>query len=792
MTAAAKIRDKGHGDVVSFSKKVFIPLTRLCRDVCHYCTYAKTPRHIESPYMTRQQVLDVARAGQVAGCKEALFTLGDKPELRYRVAREALDALECETTLQYVAQMAELVFCETGLLPHINAGVMSAAEIEMFRDVSVSQGLMLESSATRLSAKGGPHFGSPDKDPELRLQVIREAGRLKVPFTTGILIGIGETRDERLQTLQAIQDLHREFGHIQEIIVQNFRAKPNTKMADAPEPSIDELLWTVEATRLMFGPDMNIQVPPNLNRGEIKPLIDAGINDWGGVSPVTPDFVNPEAPWPQLSSLARQTQAAGKTLVERLAIYPAHLLSNQEWLAPRMRSAALKYIDGRGLVREENWSPGETKAVPPKLTSIIRERVRSADGELQNTLSRARNDDPLTESMIVNLFNARGDAVSEICDAADRLRREVSGDAVTYVINRNINYTNVCYYKCSFCAFSKGKHSEQLRGKSYNLDLQEIVRRAGEAVARGATEVCMQGGIHPKYTGDTYLNICRALREEFPNLHIHAFSALEVQQGAQTLGLSIHSFLEKLRDAGLNSLPGTAAEVLDDEIRAMICPDKINTREWLEVISAAHDVGLKTTSTIMFGHVDEPRHWARHLMRLRDLQIQSGGITEFVPLPFVHAEAPMYLKGLSRKGPTFRESLLMHAVSRLILHPHITNIQTSWVKMGVDGAKACLQAGCNDLGGTLMNESISRAAGSTHGQELSPASIELIVADLGRDSQQRGTFYQAISGNKSREKFKSQILEPIVNTPVGRRNKTNALKSPSNVFSTSAHPVQDH
>ena len=774
MSPAATRRDQGHGDTISFSKKVFIPLTHLCRDVCHYCTYAKTPRHIESAYMTPEQVLDIARAGQAAGCKEALFTLGDKPELRYRVAREALIDLGFGTTLEYVAHMAGVVFAETGLLPHINAGIMTRDEIAMFRDVSVSQGIMLESAAARLCEKGGPHYGSPDKDPAIRLETIRLAGELHVPFTSGILIGIGETRDERLESLQKLYDLHEKYGHIQEIIVQNFRAKPDTLMANAPEPSLDELLWTVASTRMLFGLEMNIQVPPNLNRGDLQPLIEAGINDWGGVSPVTPDFVNPEAPWPQLESLAEQTRAAGKILVERLAVYPQHLLDSDGWLSPKMRAAALRFVGSDGFVRDEDWSPGQAQDVPQRKAQQQSECRQTAYDSILESLSRARNGDDLSETKITELFNARGDTFDEIRNAANELRHEMNGDVVTYVVNRNINYTNVCYFRCGFCAFSKGKHTENLRGKSYDLDLEEIVRRSREAVDRGATEVCMQGGIHPSYTGETYLEICRTIRQELPDIHIHAFSALEVWQGAQTLGISVSLFLEKLQKAGLNTLPGTAAEILDDEIRAMICPDKINTQQWLDVISSAHRVGLKTTSTIMFGHVDEPKYWARHLLRLREAQKETGGITEFVPLPFVHTEAPIYLKGLARKGPTYRESILMHAVSRLVLHPHITNIQTSWVKMGADGARDCLEAGCNDLGGTLMNESISRAAGSAHGQELSPSRIESIAATLDRPSQQRTTLYKNISSSK--QQFDSQDLLPIINTPVRRRGSTDAAR----------------
>ena len=773
MQAACDLRDRGHGSTVSYSRKVFIPLTRLCRDVCHYCTYARTPRHIDNPYMSRDEVLDVVQAGEKAGCKEALFTLGDKPELRYRVAREALAELGCETTLEYVEHMAGMVLQETSLLPHINAGVMTADEMAMLRKVSASQGLMLESTATHLCEKGGPHHGSPDKDPQRRLETIRLAGELRVPFTSGILIGIGESRSDRLEALQALYDLHSEYGHIQEIIIQNFRAKRDTSMADAAEPGLEELQWTIASARLMFGADMNIQVPSNLNKGDLQSLVDAGINDWGGVSPVTPDFVNPEASWPHLESLAQQTAFTGKTLVERLAVYPSYLHSTADWMAPAVRSRALRMIDGEGYARNDAWSPGRTSDVPYDIATRSRHMSARQRGgptdSLVDSLNRAQAGDELSESNIVELFAARGASFTAVCEAADALRKAVNGDTVSYVVNRNINYTNVCYFHCGFCAFSKGKLSENLRGPSYDIGLEEVTKRAREAHERGATEVCMQGGIHPLYTGNTYLEMCRAIKAAVPEMHIHALSALEIWQGAETLGISVAQFLEQLQAAGLDTLPGTAAEILDDEIRAILCPDKINTQQWLDVIGTAHDVGLKTTSTIMFGHVDQPHHWARHLLRLRSLQQRTNGITEFVPLPFVHLEAPMYLKGLARMGPTYRESVLMHAVARLSLHPYITNIQTSWTKMGINGARACLQAGANDLGGTLMNESISRAAGSIHGQELSPTRIERLVDSLQRIPQQRTTLYEPVPGHSSRQLFDSITLPSVKNTTVARR-----------------------
>lgn len=768
LAAAAAVRDIGHGRTVSYSRKVFIPLTHLCRDVCHYCTFARPPRRGEAAFMTPEQVLEVARAGERAGCHEALFTLGDKPELRYRAACEALDSLGYDSTVDYLAEMCALVLRETSLLPHVNPGVMTAEEIAALRRVSVSQGIMLESASKRLGERGGPHFGSPDKDPDVRLESMRQAGEQAVPFTSGILIGIGETRTERIDALLALRAQHRDYGHIQEIIIQNFRAKPGTRMHDAPEPNIEELMWTIAAARLAFGPTMNIQAPPNLSADDYPDLLAAGLNDWGGVSPVTPDHVNPEAPWPHLASLRERTEAAGHRLVERLAVYPAYCADLPRWvdddLAPRVR----QNLDASGFARTDSWSPGIVME-PPQGDVPAAPNLTRVDTKVSQLIDKAANAGDLSESDITTLFGARGPDFHAVCQGADELRKAVNGDTVTYVVNRNINYTNICYFKCQFCAFSKGKLSENLRGTPYDLAIDEVVRRAHEAWDRGATEVCMQGGIHPDYTGETYLELCRALKAELPDLHIHAFSPLEVSQGAQTLGLPVAAFLEQLRDAGLGTLPGTAAEILDDDVRATLCPDKIKSDEWLNVMAAAHELGLRTTSTIMFGHMETVSSWARHLVRLRDLQKRTGGFTEFVPLPFVHMEAPIYLKGRARKGPTFRETVLMHAVVRLALHPHIPNIQVSWVKLGREGAAACLAAGANDLGGTLMNESISRAAGTAHGQEMPPEAMDELISSLGRVPSQRTTLYQAVAQEQQARSYGAADLAPIVLTPAQKR-----------------------
>ena len=738
--AAERLTLDGFGALVTYSRKVFIPLTRLCRDVCHYCTFATTPRHAV-PYLTRDQVLAIARAGKAAGCREALFTLGDRPEARYGAAREALAELGHESTLSYLREMAAEVLAETGLLPHLNPGLMDDADYAALRPVAASMGLMLETCAERLSQPGGPHHGSPDKLPARRLAAIEAAGRARVPFTTGLLIGIGETRGERVEALLAIRALHRRYGHVQEVIVQNFRAKPGTRMADHPEPPLEEHLWTIAAARLVLGPEMTIQAPPNLQKIEaLADLLRAGVNDWGGVSPVTPDHVNPEAPWPHLAGLERATAGAGRVLRERLAIGPAFAKAPERWLDPALVPVVRRAVDARGLPVTDGWHPGTAEVMPVHLPSGRTARSPS----IEAIVARASGGERLSEADVVALFEADGPDVALVAGAADRVRRGAAGEAVSYVVNRNINYTNICLYKCGFCAFSKGS-VKAVRGPAYRLDLAEVGRRAAEGVARGATEVCLQGGIHPDYDGDFYLAVLEAVRAAAPGVHIHAFSPLEVTHGAATLGLPLADYLSRLKRAGLASLPGTAAEILDDEVRAVICPDKVNTSQWLEVMRTAHRVGLRSTATIMFGHIDHYGHWARHLLAIRDLQAETGGFTEFVPLPFVHMEAPIWRKGAARSGPSAREALLMHAVARLVLHPLVANIQVSWVKLGPDGAAAALRAGANDLGGILMDESITRAAGGANGQLCSAERMASIAAAAGRFARQRTTLYRPVA-----------------------------------------------
>ena len=774
---ACQMRDASHHNVITYSKKVFIPLTHLCRDVCHYCTFAKTPKRIVSPYMPVDEVLELCREAAALGCQEALFTLGEKPELRYKAAREALAEMGFASTLEYVAYAAERVLKETGMLPHINAGNMTAEEIIFLRRVSASMGIMLESASSRLCEKGMPHYGSPDKIPEVRLKTMELAGEQRVPFTTGILIGIGETRLERIESLLAIRDVHEKYGHIQEIIVQNFRAKPDTQMHSAPEPDLNELLWTIAVARLIFGPEMNIQAPPNLSPGVLPQLVHAGIDDWGGVSPLTPDHVNPEAPWPHLDNLARETEAAGKFLEQRLTVYPSYVKNYKYWLADETISAVLRQADASGFAKRDTWTPGERAVIPGLEKQQILNNYNSlhVSEKVKSIVEKKLGGRELNLDEVTCLFESRGPDFAYLTHIANELREECNGHTVSYVVNRNINYTNVCYFKCQFCAFSKGKMSENLRGRPYDISAEEIARRCQEAWDRGATEVCMQGGIHPDYTGQTYLDIVATVKAAVPNLHIHAFSPLEVWQGAETLGITLEEFLKALKEAGLSTLPGTAAEILHDDVRQLICPDKINTEQWLQVMEAAHNVGFNTTATVMYGHVEFTEHWAAHLLAIRDLQSRTGGFTEFVPLPYVHMEAPMYLKGKSRAGPSFREAILMHAIARIVFHGLIDNIQTSWVKMGQEGVQACLNAGANDIGGTLMNESITRAAGADHGQEWSPTGMEEALQEMHRTPRMRTTSYQDAPSSRKEIAFNAPELQQIENTAANKLQRSKKL-----------------
>jgi FO synthase len=742
LVRAAQLREAAAGTRITYSPKVFIPLTMLCRDRCGYCTFAKAPARVESAYLTPEEVLHVARTGAAAGCSEALFTLGERPEDRYPAARDWLREHGYDSTVDYLVAMCRLVVDETGLLPHANAGALYPDELARLRPVAASQGMMLESLNGDLEC----HRGSPDKTPARRLATLEAAGRLRIPFTTGILVGIGETRLDRITALEAIASCHRRWGHVQEVIVQNFLPKPGTAMHGAIPCPEGEYLWTIAAARIILPPAVHLQAPPNLS-DDFGRLLAAGIDDWGGVSPVTLDHVNPERPWPELDRLKSVTEGAGFALAPRLTIYPRFALAPSEWLDERMRFAVLDRSDAEGLAREplESWYSG-VDVRPPVLVPVPAGQAR-ARGPVGEVLAGVLLGQEVGLEELVTLFSARGPEVAAVAQVADQLRAETVGDVVTWVANRNINYTNVCTFKCRFCAFSKGPLSLNLRGTPYLLELDEITRRVAEAEAEGATEVCLQGGIHPKFDGDYYLDVIRAVRAGSESIHIHGFTALEVTEGARRLGEPLGVYLRRLMAAGLKTLPGTAAEILDDDIRAVLCPDKVNTDEWLEAHRTAHSVGLRSNITIMFGSVEQPVHWARHMVRTRELQKATGGFTEFVPLPFVHMAAPIYLQRNSRRGPTFREALLMHAAARIAYHGWVPNIQASWVKMGLSGAAQALQSGCNDLGGTLMDENISRAAGASHGQRMDEAAFRALVEAIpgGRRLEQRTTLYGRVA-----------------------------------------------
>ena len=765
MTEARTIRDAAFGSRVTYSPKVFIPLTMLCRDKCGYCTFAQPPARLENPYLSADQVLAIAKQGARMGCHEALFTLGERPELRYDVAKNWLKANGFDSTVHYLHDMAALVLKETGLLPHANAGALYKDELALLREVSPSQGMMLESLRNDLEC----HRGAPDKEPQRRLDTLQWAGELNIPFTTGILVGIGETRQDRLDALQSIAASHEKYGHVQEVIVQNFLPKPRTGMQhEAPCPQ-DEYLWSIAVARIILPPSIHLQAPPNLS-DDFSVLLDAGIDDWGGVSPVTADHVNPERPWPALDKLRTVTEAKGKALAPRLTVYPEFVVNPEKWFDSALDFALLDRSDAEGLARDDSgqvwpekvtaadvvhdgaevvlvghrstqWYSGANNAPPMLIPSERLGEGEKITGPVAEVLRGVELGHRVNEQEIVTLFGARGQEVRAIAHVADDLRKQIVGEEVTWVHNRNINYTNVCTFKCRFCGFSKGPLSLNLRGTPYLLTLDDIADRAKEAWDMGATEVTLQGGIHPDFDGDYYIDVTRAVKNAVPEMHVHGFTALEVTEGAKRLGESLFSYITRLKEAGLASLPGTAAEILDDDIRNIICSDKINTEEWLDCHQVAHEAGLKSNITIMFGSVEHPLSWAKHIVRTRALQEVTGGFTEFIPLPFVHMASPIYLQHKARRGPTFRETVLMHAIGRIAYRGLIDNVQVSWTKIGQEGARQLLRAGCNDMGGTLMNENISRAAGANHGQLMTEESFRAIAEPLGRTLRQRTTTY---------------------------------------------------
>jgi FO synthase len=784
---AARTRDAGleaagRPGVITYSRKVFIPLTRLCRDRCGYCTFATVPHRVESPYLSPDEVLEIARQGAEMGCKEALFTLGDRPEDRWKQAREWLDAHGYDDTLSYVRAMAIRVLEETGLLPHLNPGVLTWRDFQRLKPVAPSMGMMLETTATRLfSERGGPHFGSPDKDPAVRLRVLEDAGRTNVPFTTGILIGIGETIEERADAIFEIRRTMREYGAIQEVIVQNFRAKPDTKMRDTPDAELAELAATIAVTRLVLGPKARVQAPPNLVADQYALMLRAGIDDWGGVSPLTPDHVNPERPWPQIDELTERTAESGFALRERLTIYPEYVQRGEPWLDPRLIGHVAALADPEtGLAREDAVLRGrpwqepdggfEASGRTDLHTSIdttgrtsdrrddfdevygdwdaLKERMAAPqrfDADVKAALARAEQDPAgLSDDEALALLHAEGPELDALAALADDLRREAVGDDVTYVVTRNINFTNVCYTGCRFCAFAQRRTDAD----AYTLSLSQVGDRVDEAWAAGATEICMQGGIHPDLPGTAYFDLAREVKRRAPDIHLHSYSPMEVVNGASRTDLSIREWLQAAKEAGVDSLPGTAAEILDDDVRWVLTKGKLPTDQWVEVVTTAHEIGIPTTSTMMYGHVDTPSHWVAHIKLLRSIQERTGGFSEFVLLPFVHHNSPIYLAGLARPGPTVRENVAVHALARILLHGAIPNIQTSWVKLGDELCTRVLQGGVNDLGGTLMEETISRMAGSENGSFKPISDLEAIAARAGRPARQRLTLYGEVPAER--------------------------------------------
>ncbi len=778
-TRDAGLEAAGRPQIITYSRKVFIPLTRLCRDRCGYCTFATVPHKLHSIYLEPDEVLAIARQGAELGCKEALFTLGDRPEDRWKQAREWLDARGYDDTLSYVRAMAIRVLEETGLLPHLNPGVLSWADFQRLKPVAPSMGMMLETTSARLfTEKGQAHFGSPDKDPKVRLRVLEDAGRVNVPFTTGILIGIGETLAERAESIFAIRQVAREYAGIQEVIVQNFRAKPDTKMRGVPDAELQDLAATIAVTRLVLGPKARVQAPPNLIGDEYGLILRAGIDDWGGVSPLTPDHVNPERPWPQIDELAQITADAGFTLRERLTIYPPYL--REPWLDPRLAGHVQALVDpATGLANEDampqgrpwqepdgGWqeagrtdlfttidSTGRTNDRRDDFAEVygdwdeVKTRLAAPapaplDADVKAALRQAEKDPAaLSDDQALALLAAEGPALEALTTLADNIRRDVMGDDITYVVNRNINFTNVCYTGCRFCAFAQRRTDAD----AYTLSLQQVGDRAQEAWEAGATEVCMQGGIHPDLPGTAYFEIAAEVKRRSPDMHVHAFSPMEVVNGASRTGLPVREWLTRAKEAGLSSVPGTAAEILDDDVRWILTKGKLPAKDWIEVISTAHEVGLPSSATMMYGHVDTPAHWVGHLRVIRGIQERTGGFTEFVLLPFIHTSAPIYLAGLARPGPTARENRAVHAVSRLMLHGAIDSIQCSWVKLGDDLCRQILTGGANDIGGTLMEETISRMAGADNGSFRTISQLAEMVAPTGRPMRQRTTLYGQVS-----------------------------------------------
>jgi FO synthase len=735
---------------VTFSRNYTLSLSRTCRCYCKYCAFATHRAHLYAPDEVEQRLDDAARRG----VKELLVLTGEKPEVNPEVRRR-LDEYGHATFTDYAAWACERAL-ERGMLPHTNLGVLSVDELARLREVTASQGLMLESIAERLMET--VHAGSPTKHPARRLETIRAAGELRIPFTSGVLVGIGETVEERIASLEALADVHREHGHLQEVILQNFVPHPRyygaepAEIADAaqrtehangaggngaarngngaapdelPLPdwatpiSLDDMRQLVrECRRLM--PDVGVQIPPNLSDWWL-PLVDEGATDLGGLS-ANGDHISPEHPFPSPHRMRKALSPRGYALTERLCVYPQYM--DPAWLEQSV-------LD---VIKVRYWS-----FIPRRGSGRREERTVRRD-LVPNAIEKGRDGAELSEDELTALFSeTRPEAIEDMRHAADELRAELAGDTVTFVVNRNINVSNVCVVGCAFCGFGQGRRSPD----AYEHSREEFVGRVKEAVDFGVSEICMQSGIHPDWTLETYESWLRLAKEIAPEVHLHAYSPMEVEYMCETSGLPPVEVFHRLRDAGLGSTPGTAAEVLDDGVRERISPNKLPVRRWVEIIEASHEAGLRSTSTVMFGHIEEPWELARHMRVIRELQERTGGITEFVPLSFIPFHTLLGrthgIEEISRE-----ENLKHTAVFRLALGHTVRNLQASWVKMGLDAATEALRWGVNDLGGTLMEESISRMAGAEHGTLLTPEQLIGAAHRAGRPAAQRDTLYRVL------------------------------------------------
>lgn len=743
LDAAGRVRDaglaaRGRAGVVTYSRKVFVPVTHLCRDRCHYCVFVDTPgglaRRGIAPYMEADEVVALAAQGAALGCREALFTLGDRPEDRWPAAREWLDARGYASTVEYLHHLGTRVLAETGLLPHMNPGVMTWGELQRLRPVSPSMGMMLETTSRDLWAvRGNVHYGSPDKDPAVRLRVLADAGRSRVPFSTGLLLGIGETYADRVQTVLAIRDVHARFGHVQETIVQNFRAKPRTAMQGAPDLGTQEYVAAVAVTRLLLGPDAVVQAPPNLtDAGELALLLRAGVDDWGGVSPLTPDHVNPERPWPHLDDLARLTAASGFTLRQRLTVHAPYVHDRERWLDPALHAHVAAHADPAGLADEQApvrglpWRPVVLAGTAADGTGTGGPAVLVDD--VRRALARAE-DDPagLTDAQYATLLGADGADLEALTVLADAVRADVVGAELTYVVNRNLDAT-----------LWRGDGDERPDA----LGPAEVAALVDEAWSLGATEICAQGAVPASAGPEGYLDLARAVKAARPGVHLHAFRPAEVDDGARRTGTTRAAYAAALRDAGVDTVPGTGARILDDTLRAVLSDgQEVSVADWLDLVAAAHRAGLRSTSTLVYGHLEGPEHVVRHLRLLAALQDATGGFTELIPMPFVPGDAPPHVARLTRGGPSPRETRAVHAVARLALHGRVDHVQAAWPKLGVDGALAVLAGGADDLGGVLLDGTLRPDAGPEQGLQLTEADVARVAATLGRRVRRRSTTY---------------------------------------------------